>query len=116
MKPLRSLRDWLGWERRSETRARHQQIINLLELMAENQTEAAAEILESNRILRANTDQVIKGQGEIVAKIKALEDLIAAGGPITQDLKDAVAALRATATEQTTTTQDLDDVIPDAAR
>jgi len=113
MKILRSLRDWLGWETVSEIRARHNELINLLKLMAENQAEAAAEILEANRIIRANTDQVIKGQGEIVAKIKRLEDIIAAGGPITQELKDAVASLRSTATEQSATTQALDDVVPD---
>lgn len=95
----------------------HQEILNLLNLlknMAENQNEAAAEILADIQIVRSNTDQVVKGQGEIVAKIKALEDIIAAGGSISQGLKDALASLKTTVDAQTTTTQALDDVVPDA--
>ncbi len=82
--------------------------------MAENQTQAAAEIRASNAAIRAATDKTLKGIGEVKGKIAALEELIAQGGPITQELKDAVAELAGSTTAAGTAAQELDDVVPDA--
>jgi hypothetical protein len=81
--------------------------------MADTQASLAAEIRATNNIIRANTDQVLKGQGEVVNKILDLEKLLADGAP-TAELIAAVAELKGTATAQTTATQTLDDVVPDA--
>jgi uncharacterized protein YoxC len=85
-----------------------------LKLMAENQAELAAELRQSITVIRSNTDQVVKGQTEVVNKIRRLEEIIAAGGPITQELKDLAAELRTVAGTQSERTQALDDIVPDA--
>jgi hypothetical protein len=107
---IATLLDWMGWERLSETRNRFKR---LEKLMAETQAELAAQIRANNALIRANTEQVVKGQGEVVRTITRLQELIAAGGPITQELKDAVAEHSAAVAAQTVVTQGLDDVTPD---
>lgn len=63
-------------------------ISNLKELIMATSAEHAAE-------LRAVTAQNEKARAEIVAKIKALEDAIAAGGNTTAEVDEALAALKA---------------------
>lgn len=114
MKLIRSALDWLGWERVSETRARQTAIINRLDTMAENQTELAAEIRSFKETVKAGTAKVLKAAQETGDKIKRLEEIIAAGGPITQELKDLAAELNQAGAELTTAAQAADDVVPDA--
>lgn len=57
--------------------------------------------------LRSIEDQLNKARAEITGKISALEAALAAAGTQTQDVTDAVAALKAVA-------QNLDDVVEDA--
>lgn len=68
--------------------------------MAASQAELAAAIRES-------TTQTRKGIDEVLGKIKALEDVIAAGGTVSPELEAAVAELKKA-------TQSLDDIVPDA--
>lgn len=70
--------------------------------MADTQTELAAEI-------RAVTDQIKKigvETGKTLQKVLDLEALINAGGAVTQEVKDAMAALK-------TQAQATDDLVPD---
>lgn len=114
MKFILFLLDWLGWERISETRARHNDIINRLKIMAENQAELAGEIRTFKETVKAGTAKVLKATQEVSDKIKRLEGIIAAGGPITQELKDLAAELNTAGTELTAAAQAADDVVPDA--
>jgi uncharacterized phage infection (PIP) family protein YhgE len=93
---IRSVLDWFGWERLSDTNKRHNE---LKELMAKTAEEIAAEI-------RAAGQQTRKGIDEVLAKIKSLEDIISAGGDLSA-IDTAVAELKVT-------TQALDDIVPDA--
>jgi uncharacterized phage infection (PIP) family protein YhgE len=94
---IRSVLDWFGWERLSDTNKRHNE---LKELMAKTAEEIAAEI-------RAAGQQTRKGIDEVLAKIKSLEDIINAGGDLS--------AIEAAVAELKVTTQALDDIVPDAA-
>jgi methyl-accepting chemotaxis protein len=67
--------------------------------MAKTQAELAAEI-------RAFNEQTRKGINEIKAKIAHLEETIV-NAPVSADVEEAVAALKATV-------QEVDDIVPDA--
>jgi len=105
MKAIHSALDWLGWERVSETKKRHQEIINLLKAMARTQAELEVDIIN------LNTQQlkIAKEQGDRfdaqAAAIAALEELIRQG-TVSDGVEAALATLKAT-------TQALDDSIPD---
>jgi type II secretory ATPase GspE/PulE/Tfp pilus assembly ATPase PilB-like protein len=96
MKIFTAALDWLGWESLSETKKRHEE---LKALMAKTAAELAAEITAAGQ-------QTRKGIDEVLAKIKSLEDIIAAGGDLSA-IETAVADLKVT-------TQALDDIVPDA--
>lgn len=85
-----------------------------LKLMAENQAELAAEIRAFKETVKTSTAKVLKATGEVVQKIRRLEELIAAGGPITQELKDLAAELATDGTALSNAAQAADDVVPDA--
>ena len=89
MNPIRSALDWLGWERVSETKKRHQEIIMKLSELAKSLTavdtklsEASTEILlEIQRLKDALGDVDIPTEAEaalaaITAKATALADII----------------------------------------
>lgn len=99
-RPLFVLPDWMWWETVSETKARHKELLNAINLMAKTAQELADEI-------RASTAQTRKATDEILGKIKNLEDIIAAGGDLS--------AIEAAVAELKTSTQTLDDVVPDVA-
>ena len=71
----------------------------LKKIMASQADEAAA--------LTAIRDQLSKAAGEIVAKIQALTDAVAAAGATSPEVDAATADLKAAA-------QALDDIVPDA--
>jgi seryl-tRNA synthetase len=86
--------------RESAEEKRQKQIINKLESIMATQAELAEQI-------RQSTVQTRKGIDEVLGKIKALEDVIAAGGSVSPELEAAVAELK-------TASQALDDIVPDA--
>lgn len=75
-------------------------ITKTLNKMAKSQAETAAE-------LRAIKDQNEKARVEILQKIKDLEDALANAGNTSQEVDDAVQALKASV-------QTDDDIVPDA--
>lgn len=75
-------------------------IIDLLERIIMNQAELAQALAD----IKAQAD---KAKAEIVAKIQALEDAIAAGGATTPEVDAALADLKGSV-------QGLDDLNPDA--
>ena len=103
---VRSPLDWLGWERLSEIRARHNELIQLLTIMAKNQTQLAADL----RALSAQTDKIAAEQAkrfdDLSAVIQKLTDQINAG--------EVTPEVEATLGELQTKLQSLDDTIPDA--
>ena len=72
--------------------------------IASNIMATQAELAEE---IRNSTTQTRKGIDEVLGKIKALEDVIAAGAPVSPELQAAVAEL-------STATQALDAIVPDA--
>lgn len=59
--------------------------------------------------------QLTKAQGEIVAKVAALEAAINASGDIPPDVVSALADLKTSVSGLKTTAQALDDVVPDTS-
>jgi uncharacterized membrane protein YccC len=102
------------WPWRRKPEPQHEQILHRLTLMAQTQAELAAELREFKTVVRSAIDQVNKATGEVSDKIRRLEELIAAGGPITQELKDLAAELRQDGDTLKSATQRADDVVPDA--
>jgi hypothetical protein len=103
---MRSLLDWLGWERLSETRARHKQTIDLLILMAKTQTQVNADL----KALSLQSDKIAAEQAkrfdDLTAVIVKLTEQINAG-EVTPEVEASLAELQ-------TKLQSLDDTIPDA--
>lgn len=103
MKLIRSALDWLGWERVSETRARHNELIKL---MAKNQTQLNADLkalsLQSEKIAAEQA----KRFDDLNAVIVKLTEQINAG-EVTPEVEASLAELQ-------TKLQSLDDTIPDA--
>lgn len=92
MNVFRSALDWLGWERLSETRQRHQQLIMKL-------SELAA-------ALGGIDNRLTKAQTEITTEIQNLRDALS-NVELPAEAAAALTALEAKA-------QALDDVVPDA--
>lgn len=103
MKLIPFLLDWLGWERVSEIRARHEQLINL---MAKNQTQLNADL----KALSIQSEKIAAEQAkrfdDLTAVITKLTDQINAG-EVTPEVEASLAELQ-------TKLQSLDDTIPDA--
>lgn len=89
MNLIRSALDWLGWERLTETKQRHQEILKLMATIAERLTlvetaldEAGTEIVSELAKLRdqiANgtvTPEALETLGRLETKAKALADII----------------------------------------
>ena len=106
MKLIFSLLDWLGWERVSEIRARHNDIINRLILMAENQTQ----LNDALKALSVKADKIAAEQA------KRADDLNAVIVKLTEQIQNGTVTpeVNATLAELETKFQALDDSIPDA--
>jgi uncharacterized protein YoxC len=85
----------------------------IISIMAENQSELAQELRDFKTTVSDATGKVLKGTTEMLNKIKRLEEIIAAGGPITQELKDLAASLKTDGAALTAAAQAADDVVPD---
>lgn len=92
----------------------HHTINQQLTIMAENQNQLAAEIRQTTDEVRSSTTQTLKGVGEIKDKITRLEEIIAQGGPLSEEVKTAFAELRAAVTSNTGAAREVDDVVPDS--
>lgn len=92
MSPIRSVLDWLGWERLSETRKRHQEIIMKLSELAAS--------------LGAIDSKLTEASTEIVAEIQKLRDALG-DVEIPAAAEEALAAISAKATA-------LADIVPNA--
>lgn len=89
---FRALLDWMGWERLTKTKQRHQQIMSSLNQL--------------NERLVALEGQITKAAGEITTEIANLREQL---GNV-QIPADAVATLE----RLSTAAQSLDDIVPDA--
>lgn len=95
MNPIRSALDWLGWERLSETRKRHEQIIKIMATIQERLTTIETSIDEAGTELTAEltklreqiangtvTPEALETIGRLEAKAKALADIIPNEPPV----------------------------------
>lgn len=73
MKLIRSALDWLGWERLSETRARHNELIQLIK---DNHDKVMATQKERFAAIEKDLDE---GLGEVANEIASLRAQIEAG-------------------------------------
>ena len=73
MNILRTWRDWLGWERLSETRARHDELIKLI---TTNHNKLMATQKERFAAIEKDLDE---GLGEVATEIASLREQIEAG-------------------------------------
>lgn len=108
MKPIRTLLDWLGWERLSETRARHDQLIKRLDKIMSSQLALTQEVKNLTALLAAanlkineTNDKVLKIGTEtdgLLEKIAALEEAIENQDNASPELVAAFAEAKANAT------------------
>ncbi len=101
MKFIPFLLDWLGWERVSETRARHNQLITLI---TKNHTALMATLKERLDKIEADLNE---GVGEVTSEITLLRDQLANAGTIPADAEATLARIETKAGA-------LKDIIPNA--
>lgn len=101
MKLIRSALDWLGWERVSETRARHNELIKLI---TDNHKKVMATIKER---LEAIETHLTEGLGEVTTEITTLREQLSNAGQLPADAEATLQRIEAKASA-------LKDIIPNA--
>lgn len=101
MKLIRFLFDWLGWERLSETRARHEQLIQLIHT---NHRTIMATLKERFDQIEAD---LTEGLGEVTTEITLLREQLSNAGQLPADVEVTLARIEAKSAA-------LKDIIPNA--
>jgi septation ring formation regulator EzrA len=104
MNVIRSALDWLGWDRVSETKRRHEELIKIMATLLER---LAA--VESG--LDGLSEDLTEGLGEVTTEIAKLREQL---GTVTPEVEATLARIEGKLGTTSTTAKAIADIIPNA--